>query len=157
MSMWLEFDKNLNIFSALISPNCPVLPGRPYVEDDCSRRPARAKCVAMPKRAKLCQTEALYRHLRRQRLAKWLLSSFVDVCWLLTAFTDALPTPYRRLCPVSGSSLWAPLFNASPTTAASWIRICKQPIVAKIASVYDFNKISTERGRTSLVALHVET
>ena len=52
-----------------------------------------AKCVAMPRRVKLCQTEALYRRLRRQRLAKWLLSSFVDVCWLLTAFTDSL----RRL------------------------------------------------------------
>ena len=86
-------------------PDCPVLPGcacpmKTTGADDlpaqgkCVAMPKNcAKCVAMPKGGKLCQTEALYRRLRRQRLAKWLLSSFVDVCWLLTAFTDSL----RRL------------------------------------------------------------
>ena len=65
------------------------------------------KLVATPKRAKPCQMELLYCHLGRQRLAKWLLSSFVDVCWLLWQLlptqSDALS---QRLCPVSGFSLW---------------------------------------------------
>ena len=86
--------------------------------------------------------------------------TIVLICWrLLTSrsFYRRAPTPYRRLCPVSGSFLWAPPFQHRSHCRISWIRICKQPIVAKIASVYDFNKISGERGRSSLVAPHVET
>ena len=81
------------------------------------------------------------------------LLTFVDSSQLLPTRSDALSAFMSCL----GILFMSYTFQRHPPTAASWIRICKQPIVAKIASVYDFNKISAERGRISLVALHVET
>ena len=90
------------------------------------------KLVATPKRAKPCQMEALYCHLRRQRLAKWLLSSFVDVCWLLRQLlptqSDALS---QRLCPVFGSSLWHASFSVNVKWRKKWKMQSKNKIESK--------------------------
>ena len=166
------FELSLIECSTFSHPWFPWLPSFTWArlsdEDDKSRRPA-------PLYQMCCNAKKLCQMCRNAKTSKIVPNgsslspssetttgemTIVLICWrLLTSrsFYRRAPTPYRRLCPVSGSSLWAPPFQHRSHCRISWIRICKQPIVAKIASVYDFNKISGERGRSSLVALHVET